>query len=75
MHGDSGAEGEKTAAEVQRIAGAGVGAGDGEDFLLVQIAGGVGANDEADEANSGTEKYRVQRRTRDEKHDYSEEIA
>ncbi len=61
MHGDGSAEGEETTAEVQRIAGAGVGAGDGEDFLLVEITGGVGANDEAEEADGGTEKNGVER--------------
>lgn len=75
MHGDGNAEGEETAAEVQRVAGVGVGAGDGKDFLLVEITGGVGANDEADEADGGTEKNGVERGTREEKHDDGQEIA
>ena len=51
VHGDGGAEGEDAAAEVEWIAGAGVGAGGGEDGLLVKIAGGVGADGEAEEAD------------------------
>lgn len=75
VHGNGGAKGEQTATEVERIAGAGVGTGDGEDFLLVEVAGGVSANDEAEEADGGTEKNRVERGTREEQHDDGEEIA
>ena len=74
-HGDGCAEDEEKAAEVQRIARVGVGARDGEDFLLVKIAGGVGANDEADEANGGTEENGTERGTREEKHNDGDEIA
>jgi len=44
------------AAEVEGIAGAGVGAGGGEDGLLVEIAGGAGANGEAEEADTGADQ-------------------
>lgn len=48
IHGDGGAEGKETTAEVERIAGAGVRASNSEDLLLVEIAGGIGANDKAE---------------------------
>ena len=56
VHGDGGTESEDAAAEVEGIAGAGVGAGGGEDGLLVEIAGGAGANGEAEEADTGADQ-------------------
>jgi len=56
VHGHCGAEGEDAAAEVEGIAGAGIGAGGGEDGLLVEIAGGAGANGEAEEADTGADQ-------------------
>lgn len=59
VHGNGGAEGEDAAAEVERIAGAGVRAGGGEDGLFVEIAGGVGADGEAEEADAGADQNRA----------------
>ena len=56
VHGDGAAEGENAAAEVEGITGAGVWAGGGEDGLLVEIAGGVGANGKAKEADTGADQ-------------------
>ena len=75
VHGDGGAQGQDAAAEVERVAGIGVWAGGGEDFLLVEVAGGVGANDEADQTNAGTEKNGARDWTREIEHDDGKQVA
>ncbi len=56
VHGHGGSEGEDAAAEVERIARVGVGTGGGEERLLVEVAGGVGADEETDDADAGSEE-------------------
>ncbi len=41
----------------------------------MEIAGGIGANDEADEADGSAEEDGVERGTRNQKHDAGEEVS
>jgi len=75
VHGDGGTEGEDAAAEVERIASAGVGAGGGEDGLLVEISGGVRANGEAEEADASADKNGAGRGARKKKDYDGEQVA
>ncbi len=74
-HGDGGAEGENAAAEIEGIARVGIGAGGGEDGLLVEVASGVRANDETDEANASANQDGARDGTREAESEDGENVA
>ena len=53
----------------------GVGACGGEDFLFVEIAGGVGANGEADETDAGTDEDGARDGAGEPEHDDGKQVA
>ena len=75
MHGDGGTERKKAAAEVKRIAGVGVRAGYGEDFLFVKIAGGERADGQAYKSHESTEENGKWRGSREKKNNGGERVT
>jgi hypothetical protein len=75
MKSHGGTRGEETAAEVKRVPCVSIGARDGEDFLLVEEASGIGANSQAEQPQNATEKNRPGYRPSEQKDDQSKKIA
>src|SRR5271157_1093307 len=75
MHRHRRANGHDAAAEIERVARVGIGPGRGEHLLFVQIAGGAGADGEANQADRRAKKNGARSRARQKKSHNREEIA
>src|SRR5216684_6338887 len=74
-HGDAGADSKNGAAEIERIPCVGVRAGDREDFLLVKISSGKGAQPQANRSRERASQNAARRGAGKKQNDNYERIA